>query len=151
MKIYNMENSLDVSVPMEEVWCFFSNPNNLAILTPPEFKLHFTQELPSQMMIGQKITYGLCPFPGFRIRWESEITGITKFEQFIDEQRKGPFVYWRHKHLFNEKAGMTEIRDYLQYALPFGMAGAVFHPLIKRKMKKMFIYRNKKLEEVFSL
>lgn len=150
MKIYHIENSLIVNAPLEEVWDFFSNPGNLAALTPPKFKLQFMQEPPSSMHDGQQITYFLSPIPGFRFRWEGEITEVKELERFIDLQRKGPFAFWRHEHLFYEKATGTEVRDQLQYALPFGMIGTTFQPLVKRKMDAMFTYRNEKLKEVFS-
>ncbi|VEF46867.1 cyclase/dehydrase [Bacillus freudenreichii] len=150
MKIYHMNNSLIVNAPIEEVWGFFSNPGNLAVLTPPKLKFQFMQEPPSRMFPGQGITYRLSPLPGFRTRWEGEITEVIEIERFIDEQRKGPFAYWRHEHLFYEKAIGTEVRDHLKYALPLGMIGAAFRPFIQRKMMEMFTYRNEKLKELFS-
>lgn len=150
MKIYHMENSLGVNAPIEEVWNFFSNPNNLAVLTPPEFKLQFIGEPSSRMFTGQRIAYVMSLLPGFRIRWEGEITEVIQRQRFIDEQRKGPYAFWRHQHLFYEKEDGTEIHDSLEYSLPFGMIGAVGQPFVKRKMNAMFTYRNEKLKEVFA-
>lgn len=150
MKIYTMENSLIVNAPISEVWEFFSNPNNLAVLTPPKFKLQFVQEPPSSMFTGQRISYSLSPFPGFRTRWEGEIKEVAKLKRFIDEQQKGPFAYWRHEHLFFHNEEGTEVRDHLQYALPFGAIGTAFHPFVKGKMTEMFTYRNDKVKKIFS-
>ncbi|GIN89306.1 SRPBCC domain-containing protein [Siminovitchia terrae] len=149
MKIYTMENSLTVKTPIEDVWEFFSDPKNLSILTPPKLKLQFMQEPPFSMFKGQRVFYCISPFPGLRLRWEGEIIEVAELERFIDEQRKGPFTYWRHEHLFFRKEEGTEIRDHLQYALPFGLIGFAIHPIVNSKMKEMFAYRNEKVKEVF--
>lgn len=145
-----MKNSLIVNAPLRDVWEFFSNSNNLAVLTPPEFKLRYMQEPPSSMVTGQQFSYSLSPFPGFRTKWEGEIREVVELERFVDEQREGPFAYWRHEHRFFKQEEGTEICDHLQYALPFGVIGSAFHPFVKRKMAGLFTYRNDKVREIFS-
>lgn len=151
MKIYTMENSLTIKAPIEDMWEFFSNPKNLSVLTPPKLRLRFIQEPSRSMFKGQRVLYCLSPLPGLRFRWEGEIIEVAQLERFIDEQRKGPFAYWRHEHLFFRKEEGTDIWDYLQYALPFGLIGTAIQPIVNREMKEMFKYRNEKVEEVFSL
>jgi ligand-binding SRPBCC domain-containing protein len=78
-----------------------------------------------------------------------KFSGLLK-KQFVDEQRFGPYKFWHHKHLFNEIDGGIEIIDILDYMLPFGVLGRLFHPiLVKPKLEEIFDYREQKLKEIF--
>ena len=144
-----MVNSLVVKASIEKIWDFFSNPNNLSVLTPKSMKLKIIKPVPPGMFIGQKTKYSVSPLFGFRFRWEGEIIDIIEGKQFIDEQRKGPFSYWRHHHIFIDQAGGTEIRDQLEYSLPFGALGSIVQPFVHKQIIHMFDYRNKKIKEIF--
>ena len=70
--------------------------------------------------------------------------------RFSDEQIKGPYSIWYHTHQFIEKAGGTVIRDRIKYKLPGWIPGdVVAHPFIRKDLESIFIYRRKKLEELF--
>lgn len=150
MRTFQIENHLIIQASLEEVWKFFSNPNNLAVLTPPDLRLQFPEVPPSQMAVGQITKHTISPFAGFRFRWEGEIIEIKEERHFIDVQRKGPFAYWRHQHIFREKADGTEVMDHLEYSLPFGVLGLIVQPLIHKQLVRMFEYRNEKLKQIFT-
>ena len=40
--------------------------------------------------------------------------------RFSDEQRRGPYRYWRHVHLFREESGGTLVEDGVDYDVPGG-------------------------------
>jgi ligand-binding SRPBCC domain-containing protein len=68
----------------------------------------------------------------------------------VDEQRKGPYKIWHHEHHFREIQGGVEMIDIVSYELPFGLIGNLVHPiLVKQKLKEIFDYRFKKVEEIF--
>ena len=67
----------------------------------------------------------------------------------VDEQRFGPYKFWHHQHILQEKENGTEVKDILHYAIPFGSAGKIVHGAVRRKLEETFEYRRKKLDELF--
>ncbi len=64
---------------------------------------------------------------------------------------EGPFKIWHHQHFFKAVEGGTEITDIVNYQVPLGPIGKLFHPLIvKNKVAGIFEYRNKRIKEIFS-
>ena len=47
----------------------------------------------------------------------------TDKKYFIDEQLKGPFSIWKHQHYFAETPGGVEMKDIIQYKIPFWVIG----------------------------
>jgi hypothetical protein len=43
----------------------------------------------------------------------------------------------------------TEMRDIVHYRLPFGVAGEIAHPIVKKKLLEIFQFRFKKTNELF--
>ena len=80
----------------------------------------------------------------------TEITHVEYLKFFVDEQRVGPYSIWHHQHFFKEIPGGVEMTDIVDYKLPFGPIGDIFHPiLVKGKLEHIFQYRWDKLIEVF--
>jgi len=132
------------------VWEFFSTPNNLNALTPPE--LHFeTLTHPDPMYAGQMISYRIRLLPGIRVRWLTEITHVRTGTYFVDEQRIGPYKVWHHEHHFEAKNGGVEMTDRVTYALPFAPASEVVHLLwVKPLLKRVFAYRREQVDAIFA-
>ena len=69
---------------------------------------------------------------------------------FVDVHLIGPYALWHHKHFIKSVPGGVEMEDVIDYKLPFGILGQLTHPiLVKKQLKKIFAYREKKLEELF--
>ena len=104
-------------------------------------------------------TSGLCEL-GDEITWRAKHFGvyqnlsskITKFKKpfyFRDTMIKGAFRSLKHEHFFEEKNGITEMRDVLQYEVPYGVFGKLFNTLIlKAYMRNLLITRKKVIKEV---
>jgi ligand-binding SRPBCC domain-containing protein len=61
-----------------------------------------------------------------------------------------PYSLWHHKHFIREIEGGVEMEDIIDYKLPFGLIGQLFHPIIvKPKLDEIFDYRFNKLIEIF--
>lgn len=57
---------------------------------------------------------------------------------FVDEQKKGPFGYWRHEHHFRDlPEGGCEMDDYIQFKSPPFTAW-----IVKRRLERMFTFRH---------
>jgi ligand-binding SRPBCC domain-containing protein len=61
----------------------------------------------------------------------------------VDEQIKGPYSFWHHRHMFRDLGGTTEMRDVVHYALPAGVLGTLVHTLfIRRRLEQIFRHRS---------
>ena len=91
MKIYTLERKEFLGVSLETAWDFFSNPDNLPRITPPELNLRIRSETEGGIYPGMIITYTVTPIPFFKTTWATEITQVNSPSYFVDEQRFGPY------------------------------------------------------------
>ena len=150
MKIFRLEKSINLPITIEECWQFFSSPKNLKVITPAYMGFNIIDVEETSIYPGQIIKYNVTPLFGINMKWVTEISHAEKNKFFVDEQRFGPYKFWHHKHIFKVIDGGVKVIDILDYALPFGFLGVLFHPyLIKPKLDEIFNYREKKLIEIF--
>lgn len=151
MKVYKLETEQHLNVSIEECWDFFSSPRNLQTITPDNMSFEIQDFDGKRMYPGQIITYTLKPLLGIKINWVTIITVCEENNYFIDEQRFGPYTLWHHKHFFEPTATGTKMVDIVHYALPLGYLGRIMNKLVvKNKLKTIFDYRYKKIEELFN-
>ncbi len=149
--MHKLEVTQHVEISMEEAWDFFSNPANLAIITPNEMDFSIIDKVPEFIYEGMLVRYKVSPFKGFRLNWTSEITEIKHHQYFIDEQIEGPYKYWHHEHHFKKTKTGVELRDILYYKIPLGPLGKLFHePVVRKKLNAIFAYRQRKIEALFT-
>jgi ligand-binding SRPBCC domain-containing protein len=145
----------DLSVDLNTIWEFFSNPENLNRLTPDEveFRIDFIS-YPGNMYPGMMVKYKIAPFPlkWISFTWVAEIKQVKSQLYFIDEQRFGPFAFWYHEHRFEQLPNdKVKIIDLLVYKLPFGFVGRLVDQLIIGKfINRIFSERKKLLEKIFN-
>jgi len=141
-----------VPASLDVVWNFFSSPSNLSKITPPGMGFIITSPEQKEMYQGMFITYKVSPALGIKLNWVTEITQINNRIYFIDEQRQGPYTIWHHEHHFKEVAGGVEMLDILYYKVPYGFIGKLANLFfVRKKVKGIFSYRKKKIEELFPL
>ena len=151
MKTYNLEFEQFIDLPIEDVFDFFSKPENLSLITPPRLRFDILTPTPLEMKEGQLIDYSLKILYLIKLHWRTLITDYQKPYKFIDQQIKGPYTLWHHTHTFEEKNGGTLIKDNLKYVIPFGWIGRVIHFIyIKHDINGIFQYRHKILNDIFS-
>ena len=138
-------------IPLEEAWNFFSDPRNLAKITPAKMNFRITSDLDDgKTYPGMIITYKVSPLFGIPMTWVTEITQVREREFFIDNQLHGPYKFWHHQHIFKEVPGGVEMTDILHYAAPLGFIGSFMERMfIKRKVEEIFSYREKVLTKYF--
>lgn len=136
---------------MNDVWRFFSRPENLNKLTDQEMKFKIITDVSGvEMYPGMFVEYKVSPFPGTSMRWVTEITEIRQGKYFIDEQRIGPYKIWHHEHHFEETDKGVVMRDLLYYAIPYGFLGSIANNLIvSGKVDKIFKYRGEQIKKIF--
>ena len=146
MSVHRLEWTQFVPISIEEAWRFFSDPHNLATLTPPDMGFEVTSHVAPNMYAGMMIPYRVRPLLGIPTRWLTEITHVEPRRFFVDEQRRGPYRLWHHEHHFAAVAGGVEMRDLVHYELPFGPLGDVVERLVVRpRIEGIFAYRKRVL------
>jgi len=149
MRTHTLVREQIVHAPLNRVFGFFSNPENLSRLTPPELGFVILTPPPIGMRPGALIDYTIR-LMGIRVRWTTLITGFDPGRSFVDEQLKGPYSFWHHTHTFREVPGGTLVRDEVRYALPFGILGSLAHALfVKGRLEEIFRYRARVIGEIF--
>lgn len=151
-KVHELRTVQRLPVSLEQAWDFFSHPKNLAVITPDELNLRFTNELyGDDAYAGQVITYTVKPLLGIPLFWMTEITHLVPGQYFVDEQRRGPYAMWHHQHHFREIPGGVEMTDIVHYQVPFYPFGELMLPLVKKKLREIFDFRFTKIEEVLGV
>ena len=148
--IHTLHTKQILPITLEEAWDFFSDPKNLKVITPDYMSFNILGGADRKMYPGQIIQYIVTPILGIKTLWVTEITHVVDKKYFVDEQRFGPYALWHHKHFIKAVEGGVEMEDIVDYKLPFGWFGNLFHGLIvKPKLKEIFSYREQKLKELF--
>ena len=87
---------------------------------------------------------------GIPVHWRSIITNYDPPYMFIDQQIKGPYTLWHHKHSFREIKNGVEIRDRVVYSIPVGWMGRLLHKFwIKKDLENFFSYRKNIIAGLF--
>jgi ligand-binding SRPBCC domain-containing protein len=150
MKLYMMDHRQVIRASIGDVWSFYSDPHNLAKLTPPWLNLVVPEDIRHQVYPGMIITYCLRPFLGIRSHWLTEITHVVEGQLFVDEQRFVPYRFWHHQHHFRETDEGIEVRDLIHYALPLDPVGKFVHAvLVRARLKEIFDYRANAIRTAF--
>ena len=151
MHIYTLEYRQLIKAPMPRVWDFFSAPANLGKITPSRMNFRIIRMDGDRMFPGQRIEYRVSVLPLVRLTWETEITEVEENRMFVDEQRRGPYSLWRHRHSFREIPEGVEMTDRIDYGVPFGLLGRLANWLfVEQQVKAIFAYRFEAAEEIFN-
>jgi ligand-binding SRPBCC domain-containing protein/predicted DCC family thiol-disulfide oxidoreductase YuxK len=147
-----MRHTLDTRIrlpqPRDEVFPFFCDANNLERITPDELEFSIETPAPIDLRQGARIRYRLKLW-GVPFSWETEITCWEPPYRFVDEQASGPYRRWVHRHELVETPDGTVVYDHVDYELPFGILGNLFHPLLRRQLVRIFRYRHAVLHRLF--
>lgn len=130
----------------EAVFSFFSDAWNLERITPPWLHFSILTRPPLQMAEGVEIVYTLR-LRGLPFRWKTLITAWQPPWRFVDEQKNGPYRFWRHEHLFEERGGGTDMTDRITYDVPGGRW--VDRWLVRPELERIFDFRASRLETLF--
>lgn len=137
-------------VTIEQAWDFFSNPKNLDEITPAAMSFHIISDLPDKVYEGLIIKYKIKPMLNIPVTWITRISMVNAPFCFMDEQLKGPYKVWKHEHHFKSVDGGVLMTDILNYDIGKGIIGSIAGKLfVHKKVKEIFEFRRKKLEELF--
>lgn len=135
--------------PIAEVFPFFADPRNLERITPPFLNFRILEIDTPEILEGTTIRYRLRVH-GLPVGWLTRITAWNPPFEFRDEQVRGPYRHWRHRHLFEAVDGGTRLRDEVRYRAPFDLLRRT--PLlgwIDRDVESIFHYRQSVIADIF--
>jgi ligand-binding SRPBCC domain-containing protein len=164
-----------IPFPVELVFAFFANPANLPHLMPPETDARIEdvrlQPPPPRPVAadparrfksvaagtGSEILISFYPVKWLpqRVSWTARIVEFAWNSHFIDEQLRGPFAKFRHRHeiVTEIRDGIegTRVSDAIEYALPGGPFGNFAANAVLKQLTKSFEYRRKRLPEILAI
>jgi len=142
--------------PRPEVFAFFADPRNLALVHPPAARPRWLAPPPAVLAGGEVLDFSVRLL-GVPVRWRVMIRELDAPHRFVDAQLRGPFARWEHRHLFLSGPAVegepgaigTWIEDRVTYRLPFGPLGGLAHALgARRRIAALFDYREGRLREL---
>lgn len=144
---FRLETALWLPRSCEQLFEFFADAFQLQTITPKW--LHFVVLTPPPIRIaeGALIDYRLR-LHGFPIRWRTRISAWEPCQRFVDEQVHGPYRRWHHEHTFESVEGGTLCRDIVDYSVWGGRA--INALVVRRDLRRIFGFRQRKLQELFS-
>ena len=149
MKPFVLERKQLLPITLDEAWAFFSDPANLARITPPAMAFRMTSQPQDSTYAGQIISYTIRPLFGIAMDWVTEITHVDRPFFFVDEQRFGPYRFWHHQHRFTRVDGGVEMHDLVHYLLPHMQFTLLANRLIVApRLRKIFDFRCQALQEI---
>jgi len=149
---YLLQQSQEIAASLDEVFAFFSDPANLARITPAWLSFGIHGGPPGPMRAGSRIEYRIRWGPA-RLRWVTRIESWNPPEGFTDVQEKGPYRSWHHSHRFTPapRGGVGVLMDdVVRYELPFGPLGRLVHAVrVRRQLEEIFQFRRRAIGEIF--
>ena len=141
MKTYVFRKQHSIARPIDDLFNFFKQPDNLEKITPSSVGFTILTPRPIKMQVGTVLDYTIRLI-GLPVRWTTMISEYDPPHRFIDVAIRGPYSFWHHTHTFEENDQGTIMTDEVNYSLPFGIFGRLAHFLwVKRQLKYIFDYR----------
>src|SRR5512142_3100165 len=149
MTTYTLTASQVVPADLASTWAFFSDPRNLARITPPSMGFVIPRGL-DETHEGQVIDYTVRPLAGIATTWRTGIERVDPGRAFTDVQLRGPYRRWIHTHTFTPVEGGTRVDDVVEYELPFGLLGRIAHSLaVRARLDEIFRFREQAIRSIF--
>ena len=96
--------------------------------------------------LGEEVEWEASHF-GMKLRLRSKITDMDRPRLFVDEQVKGAFAGFVHRHLFATDGDVTVMTDHWVHRAPLGPLGNLADVMfLSRYMKRLLETRNAELK-----
>ncbi len=80
---------------------------------------------------------------GIPMKWKTLISEWDPPFAFTDEQLRGPYSRWIHRHTFAPlPGGGTRMCDHVRYKLPLSPLGDLVYPIVRHQVRNIFRHRN---------
>lgn len=145
---YVLRTQILLPVAVRDAFAFFEDPANLARITPPWLNFRILTPLSAPIYAGARIDYQIR-WLGLPLRWRTVIREYEPPFFFIDEQAKGPYKFWRHRHSFHPTPEGVLISDEVHYKLPLGWLGRLAHRfVVADQLRAIFRFRQQTVNAI---
>ncbi len=122
MKFCTFKKSVVIAAPIQSIFAFHENPENLRRISPPSLKVKTIVAAPTAVC-GEPFEIVASQY-GLPIRWTGCWEEVEPPTLLVDVALAGPFPYFRHAHHFEALTSTsTKMTDQVDYCLPFGWLG----------------------------
>lgn len=143
---FKLTTAVRVPGSREDVFAFFADAHQLQSITPDWLHFKILTPGPILMQSGTLIDYQIR-LRGIPLRWRTRIALWEPPFCFIDEQLRGPYRAWRHRHTFESDGDGTIVRDEVDYAV---LGGRLIHRFfVQGDLERIFRYRQSQLLNIF--
>lgn len=138
-----------IPAPLSEVAPFFADEKNLEAITPPWLNFRVLDKSTPAIGDGTLIRYRL-KLHGIPMKWLTRISDWDPMHGFVDEQLKGPYAKWVHRHTYEAFAEGTLMTDHVRYRLPLGTLGSVAAGwAVNENVRQIFAYRREFIRKLY--
>ena len=145
MKIYEKTSLIKCS--LDALFAFHGDTKNLQTISPKHIKVTLLNEdfvAKEGAVVRLKTVQNFVP-----IIWEVKIERFESPSLLVDVAIKSPFKFWKHSHIFTQKEdGYCELKDRVEYLLPFGFLNFLFNVFVAHQLKGMFAFRHEKTKQI---
>lgn len=132
-----------LTCPADEVFAWHTRPGAFERLSPPWRDVEVVRSSGS-ISPGSEVELKLRAFGPLSCRWLLRHGELVKNELFTDEQVRGPFRRWQHRHSFIPHSdSLSTMLDEIDYSLP--LYARPFSPLFGRELNRLFAFRHARL------
>ena len=159
--------------PVESVFAFFANPQNLPPLMPDWQQARIEaatykpapappdgRDRPAGIVAGDgtllTLSFRAFPLLPVRLTWVAQIGDFEWWRGFCDSQLKGPFRYWHHCHSVRSEGHPqtgepgTRLLDDVEFALPLEPLSRLALPIARAQLEAMFAFRHMRTLELMA-
>ncbi|HEY6390749.1 MAG TPA: SRPBCC family protein [Bryobacteraceae bacterium] len=138
-----LAKSVLIDAPVGTVFAFHEREDAISILSPA-FPAVRMIGMTAGIRTGSRVELRVGPFS-----WIALHTAYEKDRLFVDEQIKGPFAKWVHRHEFEDADGKTRLTDRVEYLLPGGsLINRLFGWIVKAGLNRAFNHRHRVTRQV---
>jgi ligand-binding SRPBCC domain-containing protein len=130
-----------IECKVDELFFFHLDTSNLKAISPKNIKVSLLNEgfVPKEgAVLKLRTVKNFVP-----IIWEVKIESLDAPNLLVDVAIKSPFKFWKHSHMFKQvDENLCELKDIVEYSLPFGFLGSLFNGFVKKELDSMFEFRH---------
>lgn len=136
----SLETQIDV--PVETLFLFHQNPNNLPLITPKNIQVSLLK-LPEPFEEKGIVVLNISKW-GITQEWQVELNAVVYPTLIRDVALKSPFKHFVHDHIFKALTPTSSLLcDKISMSLPLAPLSNLILPFIKKDIINMFTYRHK--------
>ena len=135
-----------INCTLQELFDFHTDSSNIKHITPPGTSVELL-DVDNKAYEGKIVNIKATKF-FIPMHWKVIIDKYDSPNIIVDVAIKSPFKYWKHQHIFTQRGSTCELKDIIEYELPFGFLGKILDPFVKLDIINMFEYRHQQTKKI---